>query len=123
MVTILSKLIEFIYNIIKRLVNKMKYYFSTLEGKKDSIIIGKEEYKISSKKKDKLIKFSEFYDKWKWLWVIITSITCWYIRNKFDLDIIILITCALILVPTQTILYFGGISIIKDKKIDNDELK
>ena len=106
MVTILSKLIEFIYNIIKRLVNKMKYYFSTLEGKKDSIIIGKEEYKISSKKKDKLIKFSKFYDKWKWLWVIITSITC-----------------ALILVPTQTVLYFGGISIIKDKKIDNDELK
>ncbi len=100
MITILSKLIEFIYNIIKRLVNKMKYYFSTLEGKKDSIIIGKEEYKISS-----------------------TSITCWYIRNKYELGMLILITCGLILVPTQTVLYFGGISIIKDKKIDNDELK
>ena len=55
MITILSKLIEFIYHIIKRVVDKMKYYFSTLEGKKDSIIIGKEEYKISSKKKEKKI--------------------------------------------------------------------
>lgn len=123
MITIISKLIEFIYHIIKRVVDKMKYYFSTLEGKTDSIIIGKEEYKISSKKKEKLIRFSKFYYKWKWLWVIITSITCWYIRNKHELGLIIIITCVLILVPTQTVLYFGGISIIKDKKIDNDELK
>lgn len=123
MITILSKLIEFICSIIKRLVNKMKCYFSTIEGKTDSIIIGNEEYKISNKKKEKLIRFSKFYDKWKLLWVIIANITYWHIRNKYELGTIILITVILIIVPTQTVLYFGGISIIKDKKIDIDELK
>lgn len=123
MITILSKLIEFICSIIKRLVDKMKCYFSTIEGKTDSIIIGNEEYKISNKKKEKLIRFSKFYDKWKLLWVIIANITYWHIRNKYKLGTIILITVILIIVPTQTVLYFGGISIIKDKKIDIDELK
>ncbi len=123
MIMLLSKIIKFIYHTLKRLVDKMKYYFSTLEGKTDSIVIGDEEYKISDKKKEKLIKFSKFYNNWKCVWVITIYIIYWYIRNEFESDIIFLITLILIIVPTQIVLYFGGISIIKDKKIDNDELK
>ncbi len=119
MIRLISKVIEVIYLKIKKLVDKIKCYFSAIEGKTDSIIIGNEEYKISNKKKEKLIRFSKFYDKWKLLWVIIANITYWHIRNKYELGMIILITVILIIVPTQTVLYFGGISIIKAKKYDN----